>query len=140
MIDRLVCADGGNADPSSTHGKTPAEAKEIELKGWDYPKHLAKRLFSVVVHGDAAGAETLRRILVDWLTDMDLILAGRFGEKDGYIGYQKPYATSHAEYDCDEAFQHDIRNAAVILTRAIKHRADGTLVVVDRNLEPGVNK
>jgi len=27
MIDRLVCADGGNPDPTSTHGKTPEEAK-----------------------------------------------------------------------------------------------------------------
>jgi hypothetical protein len=25
MIDRLVCADGGNPDPSSTHGKKPDE-------------------------------------------------------------------------------------------------------------------
>src|SRR3569832_1300959 len=30
MIDRLVCADGGNPDPTSTHGKTAAEAKAIE--------------------------------------------------------------------------------------------------------------
>jgi multimeric flavodoxin WrbA len=37
MIDRLVCADGGNPDPSSTHGKKAAEAKELELKGWPYP-------------------------------------------------------------------------------------------------------
>ena len=41
MIDRLVCADGGNPDPTTTHGKDPALAKELELKGWDYPKHLA---------------------------------------------------------------------------------------------------
>ncbi|MGC2812913.1 MAG: flavodoxin family protein, partial [Bradyrhizobium sp.] len=30
MIDRLVCADGGNPDPSSTHGKKPEEAKALE--------------------------------------------------------------------------------------------------------------
>jgi multimeric flavodoxin WrbA len=57
MIDRLVCADGGNPDPTSTGGKDPARAKTLELAGWDYPKHLAGRAFSVVVHGDAAGAE-----------------------------------------------------------------------------------
>ena len=34
MMDRLVCADGGNPDPTSTHGKTPAEAKRLELQGW----------------------------------------------------------------------------------------------------------
>src|SRR3954447_13091024 len=52
MIDRLVCADGGNPDPTSTHGKKPEEAKELELKGWNYPKHLKGRAYGVVVHGD----------------------------------------------------------------------------------------
>src|SRR6266536_4545753 len=73
MIDRLVCADGGNPDPTLTGGKNPQRAKEVELKGWHYPRHLAGRVFSVVVHGDAAGVETLRRSLTDWLTDMGLI-------------------------------------------------------------------
>lgn len=45
MIDRLVCADGGNQDPSSTHGKNAPKAQAIELEGWDYPKHLAGRAF-----------------------------------------------------------------------------------------------
>ena len=29
MIDRLVCADGGNADPTSTGGKNPSKAKAL---------------------------------------------------------------------------------------------------------------
>ena len=95
MIDRLVCADGGNPDPTSTGGKDAKKAKEIELKGWDYPRHLAGRAFSVVVHGDAAGTETLRRILVDWLSDMGLVRAGHAAELDRYVGYYEPYATSH---------------------------------------------
>ena len=33
MIDRLVCADGGNPDPTTTSGKDPKKAKEIELDG-----------------------------------------------------------------------------------------------------------
>ncbi|AUT64301.1 hypothetical protein C2L65_31900 [Paraburkholderia terrae] len=41
MIDRLICADGGNPDPSSTQGKEPEKAKRIELDGWGYPKHQA---------------------------------------------------------------------------------------------------
>jgi multimeric flavodoxin WrbA len=61
MMDRLVCADGGNPDPTTTQGKDPAMAKAIELKGWDYPRHLEGRLFSVVVHGDAEGVENVRR-------------------------------------------------------------------------------
>jgi multimeric flavodoxin WrbA len=47
MMDRLVCADGGNPDPSRTHGKDAAQAKAIELEGWDYPRHLAGRATSV---------------------------------------------------------------------------------------------
>ena len=31
MMDRLVCADGGNPDPTTTHGKKPDEAKALEL-------------------------------------------------------------------------------------------------------------
>ena len=118
MIDRLVCADGGNPDPTSTHGKAPSEVKKIELDGWDYPKHLAGRLFSVVVHGDSIGAETLRRSLSDWLTDIAMISAGTLAEKDGYIGYEEPYATSHQALDEDDAFQQDVRSAALTLVRS----------------------
>jgi multimeric flavodoxin WrbA len=52
MMDRLVCADGGDPDPSSTPGKKADEAKALELSGWPYPRDLAGRLFSAVVHGD----------------------------------------------------------------------------------------
>ena len=43
MIDRLVCADGGNPDPTTANGKNAEKAKVIELAGWEYPKHLAGR-------------------------------------------------------------------------------------------------
>src|SRR3569832_1514390 len=92
MMDRMVCADGGNPDPSATHGKIANEAKALELKGWPYPKHLAGRHFGIVTHGDSVGAETLRRSLSDWLTDMKLISAGSVAEVDGYVGYMEPYA------------------------------------------------
>jgi multimeric flavodoxin WrbA len=120
MMDRLVCADGGNPDPSSTHGKKPDEAKALELKDWPYPRHLAGRHFGVVVHGDSAGAETLRRSLVDWLTDMSLISAGGMAETDGYIGYMEPYATSHEALDKDSDFQEETRNVARALGNAVK--------------------
>jgi multimeric flavodoxin WrbA len=86
MMDRLVCADGGNPDPTSTHGKHAEEAKALELAGWDYPRHLAGRLFAAVVHGDTAGAESLRRDLVDWASDMHLVSAGARAELDRYVG------------------------------------------------------
>jgi multimeric flavodoxin WrbA len=124
MIDRLVCADGGNPDPSSTHGKKPEEAKALELKGWPYPRHLAGRHFGIVTHGDSVGAETLRRSLVDWLTDMSLISAGGMAETDGYIGYMQPYATAHGALDKDRAFQEEVLNVARALGNAVTlHRA-----------------
>src|SRR4051794_27765943 len=73
MIDRLVCADGGNPDLTLTKGKDAALAKEIELKGWDYPKHLAGRVYGVVTHGDVAGIEETRHALCDWLDWMGLV-------------------------------------------------------------------
>ena len=120
MIDRLVCADGGNPDPTLTGGKDPQRAKEVELRGWRYPRHLSGRLFSVVVHGDAAGVETLRRSLTDWLTDMGLISAGRAALVDGYVGYYKPYATSHDDLDRDKDFHEEVRNAARSLINAVR--------------------
>ena len=119
MIDRLVCADGGNPDPTATKGKNPELAKALELKGWPYPRHLANRVFSVVVHGDAEGADTLRRSLVDWLTDMELLPAGPAATLDRYVGYYEPYATSHAALDRDTAFQQEVRNAARTLVEAV---------------------
>ena len=112
MIDRLVCADGGNPDPTSTHGKKPEEAKALELKGWDYPKHLARRVYGLMVHGDVAGIEGSRRALSDWLDWMGLVDAGSQARLDRFIGYYEPYATSHDALDRDEAVQEETRNVA----------------------------
>lgn len=120
MMDRLVCADGGNPDPTSTHGKKVDEAKALELKGWPYPRHLGGRYFGVIVHGDSVGAEGARRTLSDWLTDMHLVSAGRFAELDGYVGYMEPYATSHQELDHDREFQEEVVNAARVLGNAVR--------------------
>jgi multimeric flavodoxin WrbA len=128
MIDRLVCADGGNPDPTSTHGKEADEAKALELAGWPYPRHLAGRLFSIVVHGDSEGAENLRRSLADWMTSMHLQSAGATGEVDRYIGYYQPYATSHEELDRDMAIQTETRNASRTLAEAIVAQRAGRLV------------
>ena len=136
MIDRLVCADGGNPDPTSTRGKNPKLAKAIEIKGWHYPRHLAGRLYSIVVHGDAAGAETLRRSLSDWLSDMGLIAAGNAALVDGYVGYYEPYATSHDELDRDRGFQEEVRNAARSLVNAVRMLRRGELKQPDARLRP----
>jgi multimeric flavodoxin WrbA len=122
MMDRLVCADGGNPDPSSTHGKNAQQAKEIELQGWDYPRHLAGRLFGVVVHGDTEGAENVRRSLCDWLTSIHLEAAGDGAALDRYIGYWEPYATSHDALDRDQAIEREVAAAAKVLADAVKAR------------------
>jgi multimeric flavodoxin WrbA len=134
MIDRLVCADGGNPDPTSTHGKNAERAKEIELDGWPYPRHLAGRVFSVVVHGDASGTENLRRILSDWMEDIGMIPAGHLSHIDRYLGYLQPYATSHHDLDEDLDLQEDVRNAARALVEAVKLRRAGKLPAPDAGL------
>ena len=125
MMDRLVCADGGNPDPTTTHGKTPEEAKAIELKGWDYPKHLKGRMFSVIVHGDAVGAERVCGALHDWLMDLELVPAGATALLDRYIGYYEPYATSHEALDKDDAFMEETKNAARTLLEAVNEMRRG---------------
>ena len=134
MIDRLVCADGGNPDPSSTHGKDAKKAKQLELDGWPYPRHLEGRLFSIVVHGDVEGAENVRRSLSDWLRFMHLVPAGVPAELDRYIGYWEPYATNHEALDKDEAIQEEVRNAARTLLEAVQARRSGHLVSAGSDL------
>lgn len=128
MIDRLVCADGGNPDPSSTHGKDAEKAKEIELAGWDYPKHLAGRAFGVVVHGDVAGIEGTRRSLTDWLNWMGLVDSGSFGTLDRFIGYYESYAGSHEVLDRDTHVQEEVRNVARAVALTVQDLRAGRIV------------
>lgn len=135
MIDRLVCADGGNPDPTSTHGKKAAEAKAIELEGWGYPKHLAGRVYGLVVHGDVAGIEGARRGLSDWLDWMGLIDAGSQARLDRFIGYYEPYATSHQTLDADTAVQAEVRNVASAVANAVRELRAGSLSQPDQGLQ-----
>jgi len=134
MIDRLVCADGGNPDPTTTRGKDPAKAKSIELAGWDYPKHLAGRAFAVVAHADAAGSENLRRMLADWLTDIGMIQAGPSAVLDTFVGYYQPYATSHADLDADPDLFAEVRNATLSLVEMVRMIRTGEYKAPDRDL------
>ncbi|MBZ2206701.1 flavodoxin family protein [Massilia soli] len=135
MIDRLVCADGGNPDPTSTHGKKAEIAKELELAGWDYPKHLAGRVYGVVVHGDVAGIEGTRRGLSDWLDWMGLIDAGRMARLDRFIGYFESYAESHEVFDRDTDVQEEVRNVARAVARAVVELRAGRLSQPDSALK-----
>jgi multimeric flavodoxin WrbA len=136
MIDRLVCADGGNPDPTTTHGKKVAEAKRIEEAGWDYPKHLAGRAYGVVVHGDVAGVEAHRRNLTDWLDWMGLVDAGAASRLDRYVGYFEPYYNSHDALDEDQAMQEEVRNVARAVVHAVGELRAGRLSQPDKQTKP----
>jgi multimeric flavodoxin WrbA len=136
MMDRLVCADGGNPDQTSTHGKQPEEAKALELKGWHYPRHLANRSFAVVVHGDAAGVESLTHALAGWLSDMHLIRADGGGVVGRYVGYYEPYATSHEALDEDTAFMTETRNSARALMNTMAAVRSGQHPALRQQADP----
>ena len=135
MIDRMVCADGGNPDLTTTHGKTVSEAKLIEQKGWSYPKHVAGRAYGVVVHGDVAGIETHRRNLTDWLDWMGMIDAGAAARLDRYIGYYEPYYNSHDTLDKDEDVQEEVRNVARAVVNAVRELRAGRLSQPDKAIK-----
>jgi multimeric flavodoxin WrbA len=135
MIDRLVCADGGNPDPTTTSGKDAEKAKAIEMNGWDYPKHLAGRAYGMLVHGDVAGIEGTRRALSDWLDWMGLIDAGPQARLDRYIGYYEPYAQSHETLDADTAVQGEMRNVALAVANAVRQLREGKLRQADGELK-----
>jgi hypothetical protein len=79
----------------------------------------------VIVHGDVAGAENVRRSIADWLRYMHLIPAGPLAELDRYIGYWQAYATSHDALDADKAIQEEVRNAARTLLEAVQDKRAG---------------
>jgi S-adenosylmethionine/arginine decarboxylase-like enzyme len=56
---------------------------------------------------------------------MHMESAGAEAELDRYIGYWKPYATSHDELDRDEALQDEVRNAARIVGEALRNQRAG---------------
>ena len=134
MMDRLVCADGGNPDPTATQGKDAKKAKALELRGWGYPKHLAGRVYGVFVHGDVAGTESVRRSLTDWLDWMGLVDAGDLARVDRYVGYYAPYATSHDALDADKGVQGEARNVARAVVKAVQLRRGGKLPDPDASL------
>lgn len=135
MIDRLVCADGGNPDPTTTSGKNAEKAKDLEMAGWSYPKHLAGRAYGLFVHGDVAGIEGSRRALSDWLDWMGLVDAGALSRIDRYIGYYDSYALSHETLDHDTAVQEEVRNVARAVCNAVRELREHRLSTPDAHLQ-----
>jgi len=134
MMDRLVCADGGNPDPTTTRGKDPAAAKALELAGWPYPRHLAGRAFAVLAHGDSQGQEGVREALVEWLTSIGLVQAGASASVDTLIGYWEPYATSHDKLDASPDVFTLADNAAKSLANMVHAMRSGAWRAPDQDL------
>lgn len=63
-----------------------------------------------------------------------MIAAGHAAVIDSYIGYYKPYATSHQELDQDHGFQEEVRNAARSLVNAVRLLRRGDLKQPDGSL------
>ena len=53
---------------------------------------------------------------------------------DGYVGYYKPYATSHDELDVDTDFHEEVRNAARTLLNAVRLLRRGEFKQADSSL------
>ena len=134
MIDRLVCADGGNPDPTVDHGKNPARQRRSRWPAGTTPSTWPDASTGLIVHGDVAGIEGSRRALSDWLDWMGLIDAGAQARLDRYIGYYEPYATSHDALDRDEAVQEEARNVARAVAKAVAELRAGRLQAVQPNL------
>src|SRR5262249_749950 len=110
--------------------------KAIELSGWDYPKHLAGRLFATVAHGDAEGVRGVGHALSDWLTSMGLESSGKTAELERYIGYWKPYATGHYDLDETKTIQEEVRFAALTLVNAVKLKRSGKFSTINPTIQP----
>ena len=134
MMDRLVCADGGNPDPTTTRGKDPKAAKALELAGWPYPRHLAGRAFAVLAHGDSQGHEGVREALTEWLTSIGMMQAGTSCVVDTLIGYWEPYATSHEKLDSQPDTFVLVENAAKSLANMVRAIRSGAYRAPDEGL------
>jgi hypothetical protein len=63
-----------------------------------------------------------------------MISAGAKAELDGYVGYYEPYATGHQALDRDQAYQAEVRNAAITLREAVTAQRAGKLVAAGQGL------
>ena len=94
------------------------------------------RAFSVVVHGDVAGAEDHRRNLCDWLEWMDLIDAGAAAKLDRCIGHHEPYYNRQDALNKDTAIQEEVRYVARSVVCAVEERRADRLSQSDKQAKP----
>ena len=71
------------------------------------------------------------------MTSMDMVPCSPHGALDRYIGYWKPYATSHLDLDADTAIQIEVHNLALLLLKAAQE-SRGRSVEIGELQEPRV--
>jgi hypothetical protein len=69
------------------------------------------------------------------LTDIGLVQAGATAVFDAWIGYYKPYATSHQDLDADEDVFVEVTNAALSLVAMVAQLRAGQCHPPDEGLE-----
>ena len=90
------------------------------------------------LHELQSGVAYLRlhvRILVDWMTDLEMIPAGPVAGIDRFIGYYEPYATSHDDLDRDKDVQAEVKNTALELVETVRQIRSGQYKRPDANIE-----
>ena len=113
MMDRLVCADGGNPDPTTTAGQGPEQRQATRARRLVVPaaprrpRVLGGRAWRLRRRGD--GAQSHLRLAARHRPDRG---RARVTACSLLVGYMQPYATSHDDLDRDTAFQEEVRNAA----------------------------
>ena len=141
MMDRMVCLDGANWDPTTTLGedggvKDVRKAKELERgpkeggeSRWDYlaGKVLAGRIFNVFVHGDASGIDLVLEAITETLRWFGMIEAPQ--SSSGHIGYEEPYADSHTHLDEDDDAWAQLDVQVEAITAAVKHAYEAGMPV-----------
>ena len=71
---------------------------------------------------------------------MGLVQAGRSAVLDGWIGYYRPYATSHEDLDADPDTFILVRNAALALAEMVAQIRSGTCRPPDESLHSPLEK
>ena len=127
MMDRLVCADGGNPDPTSTARQEcrtgqGARDRRLALSATSRrPRVLGGRAWRLRRRGEAVHAA-----IADWLRGTGLIEAGQHVAACAARRlHASPTPPATTTLDRDTAFQEEARNAARSLVEAVKLRAVG---------------
>ena len=137
MIDRLVCADGGNPDPTSTHGKDPPRPRRSSSRAGTIRSISPAASTAWWCMATSPASRARGAPLSDWLDWMGLIDAGDEARLDRYVGYYEPYATSHDALDRDDGVQEESRNVARAVARVTRALRSGELQAETDTTCPG---